>query len=204
MSLENLNSKQKILNCAKELFASKGYRATTIRDISSEAKLNSSLISYHFKGKEGLLIELVSQLYSTELPRLMDILNAPVASIDELRVRLEIFMDSILRVGIENWELVKIILSETYELSKIEELNAQSFSFLQILNDFFVEAQRNKILKSEVSTFVLADSLYAVTMDQISNWKLNTEHMDFDISQREVRLKWISEILLILLSGAKA
>lgn len=37
------------------LFSSKGYKQTTLKDISSECGMNSALISYYFGGKKGLL-----------------------------------------------------------------------------------------------------------------------------------------------------
>lgn len=67
-----LNSKQEhILNIAMQLFAEKGYSATSVREIANKANVNLSMISYYFGGKEGLL-------------------NAIVASkSDQLKIRME-------------------------------------------------------------------------------------------------------------------
>ena len=43
-----------LIHVAQHLFAEKGFKATTIQDIAREAGVNVSLVSYHFKGKEGL------------------------------------------------------------------------------------------------------------------------------------------------------
>lgn len=46
---------QRILDAAKELFASNGYAATTIQMIAKQADLVPSAIYHYFSGKEGVL-----------------------------------------------------------------------------------------------------------------------------------------------------
>lgn len=43
-----------LMSVALELFAAKGYEATSTREIASAAKANIASIAYHFGGKEGL------------------------------------------------------------------------------------------------------------------------------------------------------
>jgi AcrR family transcriptional regulator len=52
MSLEN--TKERILKVANDLFASKGFNGTSIRDIANAADVNLSAVNYHFKNKEKL------------------------------------------------------------------------------------------------------------------------------------------------------
>ncbi len=51
----------KILECAERLFATKGYDAASIRDITNEAGVNLASIHYHFGSKEKLLEELLKK-----------------------------------------------------------------------------------------------------------------------------------------------
>jgi len=49
------NTKENILHAAIKIFARKGYRAATVREIGIEAgAANLSAVTYHFKGKENL------------------------------------------------------------------------------------------------------------------------------------------------------
>ncbi|MBD8005217.1 forespore capture DNA-binding protein RefZ [Bacillus norwichensis] len=48
-------AKQSIIEAAIELFTTKGFKGTTIRDIAARARVNSANISYYFQGKQGLL-----------------------------------------------------------------------------------------------------------------------------------------------------
>ncbi len=46
--------RQDILNAAMELFANKGFRGTTTRDLASHAEVNEAIIFRHFHNKEEL------------------------------------------------------------------------------------------------------------------------------------------------------
>lgn len=48
-----------ILHVAEELFASKGFEGTSVRDIAQKAEVNVAMISYYFGSKEKLLQSLI-------------------------------------------------------------------------------------------------------------------------------------------------
>lgn len=59
-----------IAECAAELFAQKGYSATSIREITEAAKVTKPTLYYHFGSKDGLIRHLVEgtlEAYETEL-----------------------------------------------------------------------------------------------------------------------------------------
>lgn len=58
------DTKTKIIATGEQLFAKKGYDAVTVRDIALLAKINVSLINYHFGGKEGLYSHIISKYFS--------------------------------------------------------------------------------------------------------------------------------------------
>ena len=51
--------KERLVNAGRELFAEKGFHATSVRDIASKAGVNVSLVSYYFGGKEQLYAHIV-------------------------------------------------------------------------------------------------------------------------------------------------
>ena len=56
-SAPTLTSRDAILDAAIRCFASKGYAATTIKDLASEAQVNSALMYYYFVDKQTLYRE---------------------------------------------------------------------------------------------------------------------------------------------------
>lgn len=61
--MEN-DTADKIVNTAIPLFAQKGFVAVSIREIADAAQVNSSAISYYFKGKEGLYQAVLEKNFS--------------------------------------------------------------------------------------------------------------------------------------------
>jgi AcrR family transcriptional regulator len=54
----NPNMREAILSAAELLFSTNGFNAVSIRDIAEEAGANPGSLTYHFKSKEGLLLEI--------------------------------------------------------------------------------------------------------------------------------------------------
>jgi len=53
-------TRQSIMKAAVRLFAEKGYQGASVRDIVAKARVNQAAINYHFKGKDGLYLELLT------------------------------------------------------------------------------------------------------------------------------------------------
>jgi AcrR family transcriptional regulator len=57
-------SRAVILDAALDLFSTQGYRGTSIRDISRAAKVSTGAVYHHFKDKEELFDELLSEYWT--------------------------------------------------------------------------------------------------------------------------------------------
>jgi len=53
----HLSSKDKLLKSAEALFAVKGFREISVREIAAHAGVNSALVGYYFRGKQALFNE---------------------------------------------------------------------------------------------------------------------------------------------------
>lgn len=61
--MKNENSRETILNCALQLFSSKGYDAVSINEIVEMAEITKPTLYYFFGSKEGLFSELLKTNY---------------------------------------------------------------------------------------------------------------------------------------------
>src|SRR3954453_2183451 len=52
------NMREAILCAAEELFSTNGFNAVSVRDIAQAAGANPGSVTYHFKTKDGLLLEI--------------------------------------------------------------------------------------------------------------------------------------------------
>jgi AcrR family transcriptional regulator len=67
------DTKTRIIESALLCFAEHGYEGTGIRDISSRAETNSSLVAYHFGGKAGLYEEVLRHLFRKKASHLLQL-----------------------------------------------------------------------------------------------------------------------------------
>lgn len=55
------NTRERILEVASRLFAERGYKGTSVRDIAAELGIANPSLYYHFKSKSDLLVELLKE-----------------------------------------------------------------------------------------------------------------------------------------------
>jgi len=57
------NTRGAIIKAAVHLFAEKGFEGASVRDIITKARVNQAAINYHFKGKDGLYLEVLKTAF---------------------------------------------------------------------------------------------------------------------------------------------
>ncbi len=56
-----MDTKQRILDAAEQLFAEHGFDGASLRSITSRARVNLAAVNYHFKSKEALIQEVLAR-----------------------------------------------------------------------------------------------------------------------------------------------
>jgi AcrR family transcriptional regulator len=59
--VEPSSSREKLILSAERLFADRGFDGVSVRDIAGAAGVNSALVGYYFRGKDGLLSEVYTR-----------------------------------------------------------------------------------------------------------------------------------------------
>lgn len=92
------NQKQfKIIQVAEKLFAERGFSGTSIRDISQEAEVNVSMISYYFGSKEKL-IEALFAVRSEEFRTILDdlLMNGELCPVQKVNLMIDWIIDRLI------------------------------------------------------------------------------------------------------------
>lgn len=87
-----MSTKEHILKAAENLFCKKGYHTTTIRDIAVEASANSAMVSYYFRSKENLYLEILESIQSDFN------IDAILEELPQLDKRIDAFIDYMIEV----------------------------------------------------------------------------------------------------------
>ena len=101
---ESKPTAERILDAAEDLFAEKGYSATSLGDVADRVGIRSPSLYNHFRNKEAL--------YSAVLERLLDAFTAPLAELNQSEITKEqIFqwLETIVRMHHERPNLARLL-----------------------------------------------------------------------------------------------
>jgi TetR/AcrR family transcriptional regulator, regulator of cefoperazone and chloramphenicol sensitivity len=114
---QDVETRQRVLNIAAELFAERGFNNVTVREICQRAGTNLAAVNYHFRDKLGLYKEVV-QLAANEMNRVktdvMDAAEEPRPPEERLRTYIHLTLHHLLDPRQESW-MEKLVARETID-----------------------------------------------------------------------------------------
>ena len=108
----NKLSKESILAEAKQLFSSKGYRRTTLTDLTSAFGVSRPSLYYYFKNKVELLSELHKQGFDAASNKFEEVFTSDLPTRDKFRRVLELHASNLAN----DTELIKILFMDIDEM----------------------------------------------------------------------------------------
>lgn len=102
-------TRDRLLDAAGQVFAEKGYHATTIREIASQAGTNISAVNYHFRDKMGLYTEVLMSSLEWVKSLLSTAFAGPPE--DQIRTFLTVYLAGLLGHGKPTW-VVRLVAQE--------------------------------------------------------------------------------------------
>ena len=170
MAKNNSNSKEntrvRIINSAKKLFAEQGYQKTTIVDISKQAGLSEAALYEYFQGKEDLLLTIPDLWVSELLQDLDEQLFGIQGAVNKLRKYLWWY----LRAPFDA-KIVYLFLKTNANFLNTE-VYANVKKLYSYLVAIFEEGQKSGEMQSELDPRIARD-IFVGTMDHIiTRWLL--------------------------------
>lgn len=108
--MSNRTVRHRLLDGATELFARKGYAATTVREIVQAAGVTKPALYYYFQNKEGIFLELMRE-GGKRFESLLDEARKEIGTVKERVVRLS---DQVYQLFLSQIEIARIGLSIHY------------------------------------------------------------------------------------------
>lgn len=164
------NSKQlQIIGVAEKLFAEKGFSGTSVRDISQEADINVSMISYYFGSKEKLIEALFEVRSKDFLARLESLLlNADLSPIQKVNL----MIDGVVERLIEKQCFHNIVVREQLAGNRTpiisDLLRTMKMKNLRAMEGIIEEGQQLGVFQKNVDVFMLSTTLFGTINQAIS------------------------------------
>lgn len=156
-------TKDKILKHALKLFSSKGYKATTVRDISGSIGIKQSALYNHFKNKDEILETLISNLTSSAIVTLFDDKKAQGIHKQGKSLLMSIGTTfKLISFDKENEALFKLLMQEIYKNESIREIYNDHFyqENVKKLSGFFFAMMQDDMIKSS-DPLLLANEFFS-------------------------------------------
>jgi len=112
MSKSVNHTKASIVKAAISLFAVQGFGSTSIREIADTASVNSALVSYHFKNKQGILEWMMIDYFEKLFAKLQPVGQGEKEKKGSCFQQLIASLDTLIGYQAENMEVSAIILRE--------------------------------------------------------------------------------------------
>ena len=146
-------TKDKILKHALKLFSSKGYKATTVRDIAGSIGIKQSALYNHFKNKDEILETLIRDLTSSAIVTLFDNKDASELHKEGKSLLMGIATTfKLLSFDGQNEALFKLLMQEIFRNERVREIYNEYFyqeNVKKLSGVFFGMMQEEKIKSSD-------------------------------------------------------
>lgn len=199
-----VDTKQKLMKAARELFAHHGFDGTSVKDICEAAGVNVSLVSYHFAGKDGLYRAVLEEFGSSRVPSLIAVLQTP-KSLEEMRLRLEMFLNEVALVHTEQPELSRIVHRECSRSSDVAQSIFHKIfhqTFTELLR-FITESVNGGLLRHDLDPMLTATNLIGVMVHMSMTDSIREHFFQKSLHDPVFRKHAVEHCVRLFIDGAR-
>ncbi len=156
-------TKDKILKHALKLFSSKGYKATTVRDIAGAVGIKQSALYNHFKNKDEILETLISNLTSSAIVTIFDDKESPELHKQGKSLLMSIATTfKLISFDGQNEALFKLLMQEIYNNEHIRDIYNEYYYHENVkkLSTLFFMMMQDEMIKSS-DPLLLANEFFS-------------------------------------------
>ena len=171
--LQTEANRQYIMNVAQELFSRQGYEKTSMKEISTAARLPIGSLYYHFKNKEDLLLKICVDIARTPMPNLsQDTVQKAKKPYGLLFKEIDMYGDVWANAG----EAFAYNVYKTFEYIYDTEHSYLSIDFYNNILNFIKVAQNMGTFDTSVSAEEATEYLFMIIRTLIYEWSQTRSH----------------------------
>jgi TetR/AcrR family fatty acid metabolism transcriptional regulator len=185
------DKRERILESAQRVFASKGFFGAKVSDIAEEAGVADGTIYLYFKSKDDLLIS----LFESQMERVNAELTAAMVDADDGVDKLRRVIRAWVKLVETNRHATEVITVELRQSTKFtkEYANPRFAEFLKLVAGVVEEGQREGTLRADIPAPVAARALFGA-LDELALWWVSGRgHDKLDIKKVA---DWIGDLVL--------
>ncbi len=188
------NTKNRIIESAKKLFADQGYQKTTVVDISRQAGLSEAALYDYFQGKEDLLLTIPDLWVSELIGDLKEQLFGIKGAINKLRKFLWWYLRRIEEAPLDA-KIVYLFLKTNANFMKTEVYSNVKILYSYLI-DIFEEGRTSGEMKSDLNPYFARDIFVGTMEHLITRWLL--KERSYSLFEN------LEEVFNLMIDGFKA
>ncbi len=190
------STKDRILNASLRLFSSKGYKATTVRDIAAEVGVRPGAIYNYFKSKEEILERLITNLTDSALVHIFD-KDLDAKKGKQLLAKIATTF-KLISFDPHNEALFLLVMQELFRNEKVRDLYYEHFYQRNVkrLSSYLFEMMQEEMIQPS-DPLLLANEFFApLFFYQMQVMLLKLDHKSTSVAvtmfEKHVDLFWSS------------
>lgn len=143
---QDINTEDRIIKAATEVFIKKGFIGARMREIADHAQINKGLLHYYFKSKQALFESIFFNSLHSMLSRIYEVLSSDIPFMEKI----DYFVESYMNFLLANPKLPLFIVSE---LSRDPQHLISAITKKRALGpniDAFKESFNQAVLRKEI------------------------------------------------------
>ena len=197
------DTRQNVLDTARELFARYGFDSVSVRQICAEAGVSDNAVHYHFGSKQALYQTVLKQFTERQSATMNRILGDGPLDATDLRIRLTIFVEENIASLMEDAEALRIAYMEM-EKDLVEAGDTIATAFVeqsQTLKRFLESACERGLIRPQVDPAIVAGTLLERIGYQVRYAEVFEKYWGESILDTSYRKHWITQTVDLCLNG---
>jgi AcrR family transcriptional regulator len=167
--MEHSEKQLQLIETAERLFAEKGFRGTSVRDIADEADVNPAMISYYFGSKVKLMEALFEARVGSVQLRIENLINDD--SLEPLQ-KINMLVDEHIERFLQKERFFRIMITEQLvnkDPAVINTLRQLKIRNAQLLSQLIRKGQKSGAFKKNVDVVLLVNTLVGTVWQTMIN-----------------------------------
>jgi len=181
-----MNEKQiAILEACEKLFATKGFEASSVREIAGAAGVNIAMISYYFGSKEHLMEALFKHRMEASRLRVENIIrDAQLRPFEKVETLIRDYVTKV----VNNQNFYKIMLSEQVLRQNpviIRLIKELKMGYANLTQSILQEGQKERLFKDNIDIILLMNTMTGTVTQLVINQDQFFEYHNYKLTAKE-------------------
>jgi TetR/AcrR family transcriptional regulator len=202
--MESISTEEKIRKAALREFSLYGFEGARVDRIALKAKVNKAMIYYHYKSKENLYESLLSEVYTTIIPRITGNIPKDKGPAEELESIVSSFIDYIRDL---DQDFIKMMLREISSGGKYFKklmLPNVILPMMGIVQELFTDGIKKGVFKPVMPHYTFIQTIGSVVFTNAIRITLSDSELGKIIFKDDFFEGFKKNLLTILKTGVLA